>query len=234
MSEETGIGEANPPQGCEQNQGTIKKLRGMLIMDLDKQKAKWLEEKRQYLLEMSPKQRAAEIRRKAEEIEKKYKRSEREKLWLGMLGLALLASLFRPHGPLAANAGIGILILCGAMALKSYFILKHRFEKFRRDLPRKEYLAEQRTKIITQIKLVERTMIWLLIPGFAGLALHLSAQFPSRLEIIPFVIIAIIGCAAGVLCGRKIVRKKLLPILEDIERELAGLDLDKIRSNSLP
>jgi len=203
-------------------------------MDLDQLKARWLEEKRQYRLEMSPKQRAAEIMRKAEEIEKKYKRSERKKLLLGLLGLALLASQFKLHGPLAANAGIGILILCGAMALKSYFILKHRFEKSRRDLPRKEYLDDQRTKITTQIKLVERTMIWLLIPGFAGLALHLSAQSRSRLEIILFVIIAMIGCAAGILCGRGIVRKKLSPILEDIEQELAGLDVDKIRSYSLP
>jgi uncharacterized protein YneF (UPF0154 family) len=195
-------------------------------MDLDELKAAWLEEKRAYLLEMSPKQRAAEIRRKAEETERAYNREQRKKLSWGLLGLAVLASEFRRHAPLLANVGLGIMILCGAIAIASYFILKRRFEKTRPELPRREYLTEQKAKIMTQIKLVERTMIWLLIPGFAGFALHVSASAHSRSEVILFVIIAMIGCLAGVLGSRRIIRKKLLPMLEDIEQELADPDVD--------
>jgi hypothetical protein len=195
-------------------------------MELDELKAEWLEEKRKYRLEMSPKQRAAEIRRRAEEAERAYKRDERKKISWGLVGLALLASEFRRHAPLLANVGLGIMILCGTIAIASYFILRRRFEKSRPELPRREYLAEQKAKITIQIKLVERTIMWLLMPAFAGFALHMSAQSHSNAEVLLIVIVVMIGCAIGIWCGRRIVRKKLLPMLEDIEQELADPDVD--------
>jgi Na+/melibiose symporter-like transporter len=190
-------------------------------MDLEQVKAAWQREKLRYRSEMSPKERAAAIRRKAEELERERKRALQKQLGLGLICLVLLAGRFDRHLPLISNLGLGIMVVCGAIALGAHYVLKRRLEESHRELPREEYLADKRRKILAQIKMLRNNTTWILVPALAG---FLAWQIPSahsKFAMVVLIGLTVIVCVITIWCIRRIVKKKLLPVLEDIDRELA-------------
>lgn len=195
-------------------------------MDLDSVKAAWQKEKFDGYLFVTPlKQITSDIRRKAEQMDQKFIREQKRYITLASVGLLMLACLYDRQLPPLANIGLGIMVLCGAIALFSNYILKRRYRETRPELPRKEYLADQREKILARIRLVRRNMMWLLMPSFAGFLLWEIVQAHSKLEVLLLVNIAVIGCIAAIWLGWRHLTKELLPVLEEIDRELTAPDI---------
>jgi hypothetical protein len=193
-------------------------------MDLEQVKASWQREKLRYHSEMSPRERAAGIRRKAEEMDREYRRELQKQLTLGLFCLALLAGQYR-HLSLVSSLGLGIMVVCGAIALRSHYVLKRRCRESHRELPRKEYLAEQRRKIMARIKMLRRNLSWILGPALAGFLIWQIPNAHSKFTVFLLINLAAIAGLVTVWCIRRILQKELLPILEEIDRELAEPNL---------
>jgi len=122
--------------------------------------------------------------------------------------------------PLLANAGLIVMLLCLAFMLAGSVILKYRLRVSHPWLPEKEFLAEEREKIIARIALLRRNVRWFFIPSMLGFlawqaGLSHSAQMVAALAII----VALVSAGAFLFYRWKL-RTDLLPILEDIDREL--------------
>ena len=190
-------------------------------MDLEQVKAAWQREKLRYRSEMSPKERAAAIRRKAEEMEREQKRALQKQLSLGLICLALLAGRFDRHLPLMSNLGLGIMVVCGAIALGAHYFLKRRSRESHRELPREEYLADKRRKVVARIRLLRRKTTWILVPALAGFLAWQIPRAHSKFAVVVLISLAVIVYVITVWCIGRIVKKELLPVIEDIDRELA-------------
>jgi hypothetical protein len=193
-------------------------------MDLEQFKAAWQREKQQYQAEMSSEERAARIGRIAEERERKYRRDLQKQLTLGSLCLILLATQYDRHLPLVSNLGLGVMVLCGAIALGFHYVMKRRLREASRGLPREEYLAEQKEIILARIKILWGNLTWLLGPAFAGFLVWVIAGTNSKATILVFISLAIITGVITIWCIRRMIRKDLLPMIEDIDQELADLE----------
>jgi len=190
-------------------------------MDLEQVKAAWQREKLQYQAEMSPKERAAAIRRKAEEMDREHKRALQKQLALGLICLVLLAGRFDRHSPLISNLGLGIMVVCGATALGSQYVSKRGLTESHRELPREEYLANRRRKVMARIKRLRRNTTWILVPGLAGFLVWQIPSAHSKSAVLVLISLAAAASVITVWCIRRIVKKRLLPTLEKIDRELA-------------
>jgi hypothetical protein len=121
-------------------------------MDLELVKAARQREKLEFLREKPLKERAADIRRKAMEMDEKFKREQKKQLSWGLVCLVLPACLYNPHLPLRSNAGLGLMVLSAAAGPAFHHVLRRRFRESRPELPRREYLAEQRKNIRERIR----------------------------------------------------------------------------------
>jgi len=161
-----------------------------------------------------------ETKRKAEERERDFKRQQRTQILCGLFCLVCMATWYRREGPLLANAGLILMFLCLAAMLAGSIILKYRLRESHPWLPEEEFLAEQRKKIAARIALLRRNVKWFFIPSMLGFlawqaGLSHSAQMVAALAII----VALVSAGAFLFYRWKL-RTDLLPILEDIDREL--------------
>jgi hypothetical protein len=189
-------------------------------MEFEELKAAWQREKAAYPCKQDFKAITAETKKKAEQRDRDFKRQQRTRVLCGLLCLGLMATFFRREGPLLANAGLIVMLLCLALMLAGSIILKYRLRESHPELPSEEYLAEERKKIEARIALLRRNATWLLIPCMSGFLTWQIALSHSAGMVVALVAIAAIA-SSGMLClYRWKLRKDLLPVLEDIDREL--------------
>ena len=189
-------------------------------MDLERAKAVWQREKLEFLQEKPLKERAADIRRKAMEMEQKFKREQKTRLSWGIICLVLLAGQYNPHLPLLSNAGLGLMVLSLSAAFASYYVLRRRFRESRPELPRREYLAEQRKSIRGQIRVLWLNSVLLGLPALFGLFLWQAALAHSKAGVLLMIYLVVIAFALCVLAMLWKIRKKLLPVIREIDKEL--------------
>ena len=193
-------------------------------MDLEQAKAAWAREKSEFLREKPPKERAAYIKRKAIEIDRKLKNELRIRLSLGLLCLILLAGQYDPHLPILSNVGLGMMLLFAALGLACHFILILRFRESRPELPRKEYLAEQRKMIASRIRVLRLAVAFILPPALFGLILWQATQLQSKAVIMMITNLAAITLVTGLLAVHLKIRKQLWPMIREIDQELNRSD----------
>ena len=187
-------------------------------------KAAWQREKLEFLREKPLKERAADIRRKAMEMEQKFKLDQKKRLSWGIVCLTLMVCLYHPHSPLLSNIGLGLMVLSAAAGLASYYVLRRRFRESRPELSRREYLAEQRKNMREQILVLGLNGALLAPPAFLGLYLWQTAWSHLRAEallVTPLIIIVFASCILAMLWK---IRKELLPAIKEIDRELNRSD----------
>ncbi len=194
-------------------------------MDLEHIRAAWQREEFEgYLFETPPKRIAADLRRKAGAMDRQFARDQTQQILWGLLYFGLMALRYDSRLPIYANVGVTLILLAGAHYLISSFILRSRFRLNQSELPGKEYLAEQRKRIMARISALRRNMIWSLIPLTTGLGLWLAAILHSPYGVALVVtLMASTTIASAWFCNRRI-RKEFLPSLEAIEREIAASD----------
>ena len=161
-----------------------------------------------------------DTKRKAEERERDFKRQQRTQILCVLFCLVCMATGYRREGPLLANAGLILMFLCLAAMLAGSVILKYRLRKSHPWLPEEEFLAEEREKIAARIALLRRNVRWFLIPALLGFVAWQAGLAHSAKMVIALVVVATLACAGIFWFYRWKLRKDLLPILDDIDREL--------------
>jgi FtsH-binding integral membrane protein len=189
-------------------------------MELEQVKAAWQREKAAYFHKVDPKAIMADTKQKAMKMDRDFKRQQRTQILCGLLCLGLMAAWYRREGPLLANAGLIVMLLCCALMLAGSIILKYRLRESHPELPREEYLAEQRKKIAARIALLRRNVRWFFIPSLLGLLTWQLGLSHSVQMVVALVIIATLVSTGAFWFYRWKLRKDLLPILDDIDREL--------------
>jgi hypothetical protein len=161
-----------------------------------------------------------ETKRKAEERERDFKRQQRTQILCGLFCLVCMATWYRREGPLLANAGLILMLLCLAAMLAGSIILKYRLRESHPWLPEEEFVAEEREKIIARIALLRRNVKWFFIPSMSGLLAWQGGLSHSAQMVAALAIIVALASAGTFWFYRWKLRTDLLPILEDIDREL--------------
>jgi hypothetical protein len=189
-------------------------------MELEQLRAAWQREKAAYFRQIDVKAIVAETKQLAMKRDRDFKRQQWTQILCGLFFLAIMATWYRREGPLLSNAGLIVMLLCLALMLAGSIILKYRLRESHPWLPEKEFLAEQRNKIAARIGLLRCNAKWLLIPCLLGLLTWQIAMSPSVLMAVALISIAAIVYAGAFWFYRWKLRKELLPMLNDIEREL--------------
>lgn len=196
-------------------------------MELDDFKAAWLREKAVCPREkIDTKAILAQTKKLALKRDRKFKRQQWTQILCGLYCLGSMVTRYSKEGPLLANAGLIVMLLGLALMMAGTIILRYRLQESHPWLPEEEFLNEERNKIEAQIALFRRNVLWLAIPTMAGFLtwqITLSRSVQWTVAIIIHAAIALIG---AFWFYRRKLRKDLLPMLEDIDR-----DLEQVRSH---
>ena len=189
-------------------------------MELEQAKAAWQREMARYSHEVDPKAILADTKQKAMKRHRDFNRQQMTQILCGLLCLGMMASGYRRADPPISNAGLVLMLLCLALMLAGSVILKYRLRVSHPWLPEKEFVAEEREKIAARIALLRRNVKWFLIPALLGFVAWQAGLAHSAKMVIALVVVATLACAGIFWFYRWKLRKDLLPILEDIDREL--------------
>ena len=189
-------------------------------MELEQVKAAWQREKAAYPYETDPAKILADTRQQAMKRDQEFARKQRTQIICSLISLGVMARWYNPHNPPLANVGLIVMLFCFALMLAGSIILKFRLRVSHPELPRKEYLMEQRRKISARIALLRNLMTWFFIPAMLGFLFWQVALSHSIQMKIVLIILAALACVGGFLCYRWQIRRGLLPMLEEIDREL--------------
>jgi len=189
-------------------------------MELEQAKAAWQREMARYSHEVDPKAILADTKQKAMKRHRDFNRQQITQILCGLFCLGMLAAEYRREGPLLANAGLTVMLLGLALMLGGSVILKYRLRVSHPWLPEKEFVAEEREKIAARIALLRRNVKWFLIPALLGFVAWQAGLAHSAKMVIALVVVATLACAGIFWFYRWKLRKDLLPILEDIDRDL--------------
>ncbi len=196
-------------------------------MEFEELRAAWQREKAAYPPhKVDTKAILAQTMKLAKQRDREFKRQQMTQIICGLLCLAFMADWYRREGPLLANAGLILMLLCLALMLAGSIILRYRLRKSHPWLPEEEFLNEERKKIVARLALMRRNTMWLSIPCMLGFLTWQIALSHSLNMVIALVAIAAIA-SAGMFClYRWKLRKDLLPMLEDIDRDLEQVRKD--------
>ncbi len=188
-------------------------------MELEQVKAAWQREKAAYAREIDPRAIMLDTKQKARKRDREFARQQMTQILCVLLCLGMMAAGYRRADPPIANAGLIVMLLCLALMLAGSVILKYRLRVSHPWLPEKEFLAEEREKIAARIALLRRN-VWLVIPALFGLLAWQAGLSHSAKIVVALVAIVAVAGAGAFWFYRWKLRKDLLPILEDIDREL--------------
>ena len=189
-------------------------------MELEQVKAAWQREMDAYPCEMDPRAIMLDTIQKAKKRDRDFVRQQMTQILCGLFCLGMLAARFRREDPLLSNAGLIVMLLGLALMLAGSIILKFRLRESHPELPDEEFLTEEREQIVARIALLRRNVKWFLIPAILGFLAWQAGLAHSVQMVIALVVIATLASAGAFLFYRWKLRKDLLPILEDIDREL--------------
>lgn len=195
-------------------------------MELDDFKEAWQREKAAHARKIDTKAILAETKRKVKEKDRKFARQQMIQISCGIVFLGYMAGWYRREGPLLANAGLTLMILCLALMLARSVILRFRLRESHPWLPQAEFLEEERKKIVARIELLRRNVTWLLFPCLLGFLTWQIALSHSLGMAVALVVIAAIAAVVAIWFYRWKMKKELAPMLDDIDR-----DLEELRDN---
>ena len=189
-------------------------------MELEQVKAAWQREKAMYFHEVDPKAILADTKQKAMKRHRDFNRQQMTQILCGLFCLGMLAAEYRREGPLLANAGLTVMLLGLALMLAGSVIMRYRLRESHPWLPEEEFLAEERKKIAARIALLRRNVTWFLIPALFGFLAWQAGLSHSVKMVVALVVIVALASVGIFWFYRWKLRKDLLPILDDIDREL--------------
>jgi FtsH-binding integral membrane protein len=192
-------------------------------MELERVKAAWQREKSRYPLELDVKRVAADTRQQAMKMDRVYARQQILQIACGLLCLGMMAFCYDGRKPIAASAGFALMLLAMALMLAGIVSLTFRLRISHPEWPEKKYLVEQREKISGRIALVRRNRTWFFIPSLLGFLLWQIVLSPSIPMAAVMVILVALVVTGGIWWSRRMLRKDLLPLLEEIDQELRDL-----------
>ncbi len=176
-----------------------------------------------YLFDTPRSQIIADIRRAAQLREQKYaRRSFAEITILTFIILIAIAAIALSHS-LAARSGIALLAAGLVLQLAPSFRINSMERNKRYDLPQQQSLIEERKRVAARIRHVKRQTTWYMLPTALGLTLLCIAQGRALDTIAGFVTGVATASIAYYVYQRRQARKTLIPIMEDIDRELEAL-----------
>lgn len=198
-------------------------------MDLDRLKAVRRKERAsEYLFEKPPNQVAADIRKKAEKMERKYFRQTIALILLSIIGIASFSLLCRNDQSILANIG-AILICIGAfLEAMTCLTLYFPFQEKRYELCRREFLARERALILARIRVWRGNTGWYVLPMALGGLLWAVARAYSIGQSVAVISLLALTLMANTWIGRRRIDRDLRPVLDDIDRELEELDLTPV------
>jgi hypothetical protein len=135
---------------------------------------------------------------------------------IALVAIALSSSL-------AARSGIALLAAGLVLQLLPAFRINSMERNKRYDLPQQRSLIEERKRVAARIRHSRRQTTWYMLPIALGVTLLCIAK-GCELDTIAGFITAIVAAGATFhLYQRRQARKTLIPIKEDIDRELEAL-----------
>ena len=192
----------------------------MLKMELDDLKAAWQREKEAYPWDEDPKAILAKTKKLAIKRDRKFKRQQWTQILCCLFCLGDMVTRYSKEGPLLANVGLILMNLSSAIMVGGTIILKYRLRESHPWLPDEEFLNEERKKIEARIALLRRNARWFFLPSVAGLLMwqvRLSRSFVTAVAFAVFIVLSAVGTFWFY---RWKLRTDLLPLLEDIDRDL--------------
>jgi hypothetical protein len=193
---------------------------GLLKMEFDDLKAAWQREMAAYSRNMDIKAITAETKRLVKRKDRIFACQQITRILCGLFCLGLMAAWYRRENPLPANVGLIVMFLCLALMPAGLIILKYRQKESHPELPEKDFLDEERTKVVARIALLRRNAIWLFIPCMLGFLTWQIELSHSVGMVVALVAIAAIAAAGMVWLYRWKLRRDLLSELEAIDRDL--------------
>ena len=189
-------------------------------MELEHVKAAWQQEKAAYSREIDPKAIMPDTKQKAMKMDRAFARQQITQILCGLFCLGVMTAEYRREAPPLSNAGLIVMLLGLALMLAGSVILKFRLRESHPELPREEYLAEERIKIAARIALLRRNVRWFFFPSMSGLLAWQAGLSHSVRMVLALSVIVALASAGTFWFYRWKLRKDLLPILEEIDREL--------------
>lgn len=195
-------------------------------MDLDRLKAMRQQERSgDYVFEKPPSRVAAEIRRKAEKMERKRICLAVALILFSIAGIAAFSLLYRNEQTSLANIGI-ILIMIGAfLEATTCFALYFPLQAKRYELSRAGFLARERAMIMARIRAWKRNTGFNVLPMALGAFLWAVTRTGSMGQTVTVVAMIALTVLASAWMGRRRIDRDLRPALDEIDRELEELDL---------
>lgn len=134
--------------------------------------------------------------------------------------MAVLSALVLSH----ATPVMILLVIAGLMDAMAHFVLYLRQRCKKYDLPVREFLFEERTRIIARLCILTRSKNWATAPALAALGVFILTSRASLIGML----LSIVGMAALwafiQVMNHVNIRKPLLLRLSDINRRLAEYD----------
>ena len=189
-------------------------------MELEQVKAAWQREMAAYPCEVDQRAIMLDTMQKAKKRDREFARQQITQILCGLFCLGMLAAGYRRGDPLLAKAGLVVMLLCIALMLAGSIILKFRLRESHPELPDEEFLAEERKQIVARIALLRRNVRWFLIPALLGFLAWQAGLAHSVKMVVALAVIVTLASTGIFWFYRWKLRKDLLPILEDIDREL--------------
>ena len=176
-----------------------------------------------YLFDTPRSQIAADVQRAAQMRQQKYvRKSYAEVTILTVIIVVALVAIALSHS-LAARSGIALLAAGFVLQLAPSFRINSMERNKRYDLPQQQSLIEERKRVAARIRHMKRQTIWYLLPIALGSTLLCIAQGRAPDTIAGFITGIVTVSIAYYVYQRRQARKTLLPIMEDIDRELDAL-----------
>jgi hypothetical protein len=194
-------------------------------MDFEKIKAALLEQDFEgYLFDTPLDQIAADIERKAEEMDRRNKREDLKRILGCILVYVCAGILYSTNMTLIGGIGVALFVLGTTLQFISYLTLHFKFREVRYDLPYKQFLEEERKRILARISALKLITSLYLVPIALGIILYGYPKMfygTGLIVLIAAVVIAVIGT---VLQGRRRIHKYLMPYLVEVDGEIAKID----------
>jgi len=194
-------------------------------MELEKLKAALNERKFEgYLFERPARQIALDIRRRAKSIEAKERAHDIQTIVGGLAMAVVFFFWFDSRQSFWSNAGIALIIAGTVLVAACTASVYLPGRRVRFDLPRQEFLAEERKRLRTRIRVLRRDGVWACTPLIAGFLLYFASYLNSIVEYAICVVVLAGACAATWWSSTHKHGKVLKSLLNEIELELAQLN----------
>ncbi len=197
-------------------------------MELEKLKAALQERKFEgYLFERPAQQIVLDVQRRARNLEEKEKAHDIQAVIGGLALAALYFVWFDSRQPWWSNAGIALMVAGTVLVAACTLSLYLPGRRIRFDLPREEFLVQERKRLRARIRILHREGLWAWAPLIAGMLIYFASLIKSVVAFAVCVLILVIGCGAAWWFSTRRHGKALQSLLDEIELELAQLRTSK-------